>query len=342
MNKKRTLWRTYSVVAIFALIGFSMTGCPTDANGGSGNNNGGGTEANGNGGPTAPANVALTPTVASVAPGGAMLLTSAVGPTGASQSVTWNVVPATSGTISGGLLRVKEDAPIGSTLTVRATATDHPSVYGTATLTIAEHVNLDITITGIPQRYTERGWGMIYFRTPGTRNKASSTELNIKDASTTGSIWAIPGSYDVTLSFSFRVDGSWHRALYHIPSRGIDAGTNIIPFSDFIEAPTMTITVTGIPERYIGWEWGAIVLLIPEINYDVTWDVREVDGSSVTFTLPALPGLPRIYDILLEFENGGTAWYRAPSKAITAGNNTISFSDFVFLPYPPHWWDSDD
>ena len=198
---------------------------------------------------------------------------------------------------------------------------------------------VSVTVTGIPDRYISSSGnqirGRMYTMRPGTFARQGSWISNqtISGASATFSIGVIPGSYDVHLRF---LDHSWNiiRA-YSAPSRNIAAGTNAISFSYFAVIEPIIVTITGIPNRYIGVEEFSIFFNTPGIVDLKAYNWSDVESSSVIVTLFAMP---RTYDIAMWFAYvvEGGVWkiheYSAPSRNITAGTNTISFSAFVAVP----------
>ena len=91
-----------------------------------------------------PGSVSVTPSSATLVQGvgGTRQFSAAVGPAGAPQAVTWTVSPQPAGVTisSAGLLTVGTGVSV-PTLTVRATATGHPAVSGTATVTLTPPPN---------------------------------------------------------------------------------------------------------------------------------------------------------------------------------------------------------
>jgi len=196
-----------------------------------------------------------------------------------------------------------------------------------------------ITITGIPGRYAG-GEGSIGLHTPGFTDWLVHDWGPIEGSSATFTVFAMPGTYDVSLYFEFETDDDWDSVLlYSVSRRNITAGANTIPFSDFSRVPQMTITVTGIPDRYIGngnWVDADIRLAPPSTENWLAFGWASSRGSSVTMTLWSnvewMFNTPGTYDIHLRFRwSGGESHYLVSSRNITAGNTTIPFGDFTPL-----------
>ena len=100
-------------------------------------------------------------------------------------------------------------------------------------------LELTITVTGIPHGNIH-GLDLMH---PGTMYTVDSAFPSITGGSATFSLSAVPATYDIHLRF-------WN-ALYIVSSKSLAAGSHTIPFEDFNRAE-LTITVTGIPNRYIG------------------------------------------------------------------------------------------
>ena len=187
-------------------------------------------------------------------------------------------------------------------------------------------VPVTITVTGIPNQYIGQ-WivGNMFLFPAGTSYEVAGDYAFIASSSATFSLFVLPETYDIKLWF-----GS-ERQLYTLSSRNLIAGTNTIPFSAFTRVEPITITVTGIPNRYDDG-WGEIEVIIPGIASNfVQWYYTQIDGPSAIFTVFVSPGT---YDIELWFEfNDGDEWmeqlYTLSSRNLTAGNNTIPFSAFT-------------
>jgi len=89
----------------------------------------------------APDGVVVTPSDTEMSVGGTQSFLAAVSPAGSFQAVEWSVEPPSAGVISAfgvlGTLRLT-GAVAGDTVIVRATAEGHPTVSGTAKVTIPE------------------------------------------------------------------------------------------------------------------------------------------------------------------------------------------------------------
>jgi len=198
---------------------------------------------------------------------------------------------------------------------------------------------MTITVTGIPGRYAG-GEGGIILNTPGFIDWiADGWVWPIEGSSATFAVFTMPGTYDVALYFEFETgDDDWDFVLYSVSRRNITAGANTIPFSAFSRVPQMTITVTGIPARYIGngnWVGANVRLAPPGTESWLASGWASSRGSSVTMSLMTslwVFNTPGTYDVHLRFEwSGGESFYIAPSRNITAGNTTIPFGDFTPL-----------
>ena len=199
---------------------------------------------------------------------------------------------------------------------------------------------ITITVTGIPSRYIGEGGG-IYLNTPGIVDRVAEDWVWSRSiaASSSFTLFAMPGTYDVALWFEFEVgDDDWDFALYSVSRRNITAGTNTIPFSAFSRVPQMTITVTGLPERYIGNGNSVEVevgLTQPGAGNWIAGSWGMSRGSSVRMNLwdrntGWVFNTPGTYDVYLSFWwLSGAAYYLAPSRNITAGNTNIPFSAFT-------------
>jgi len=287
--------------------------------------------------PVTPTNVTVTPASAYVGQGGQRQFTATVGPEGAPQAVTWSVAPTGAGTITTGGLLTVTGASAGDTLTITATAVNHPAVSNTATVTVPEPIR--ITVTGIAGQSNQHM--RIRLLCPdagnivaGASGWVSGSEANFTLSGwNTGSQFATPGAYDVRLEFGNRYAGDLR--VYRIAEINITLGTNTIPWSAFTFMPTINVTITGIPNQYHG-SWAEMGLVIPGTMNDVSWvGDTYIPGSSMTFTFyGASPG---IYDLIfvdaLLFEGmANFGMYRAPSRNITAGTNTIPWSAFAAVP----------
>ena len=191
----------------------------------------------------------------------------------------------------------------------------------------ATPVPITITITGIPSKY-HNSWGELLLRHPETWDFAGAgrREVSVIGTSTTVAFYAAPGAYNLLLRF-----GSYYG--YFIASRNITAGANVIPLSAFTPFEEVSITLTGIPNRYIGY--GVYVhLKRPGTLNRINYCFNGISSSSVTLMIPAIPG---VYDVHLRFWDGWDGIllraYSAPSVNIAVGENTIPFTAFdIFEP----------
>jgi len=291
--------------------------------------------------PVTPASVTVTPASAYVGQGGQRQFTATVGPEGAPQAVTWSVAPTGAGSITTGGLLTVTGASVGDTLTITATAVNHPAVSNTATVTVPEPIS--ITVTGISTTHPSTS-GEIELRDPETGTRVAGGSGHISGSSATFTLWdrnwdhrfAVPGDYEVSIRFGccYECDGE-HPRVYRIALINITAGTNTIPWSAFSFMPPINITITGIPNQYHG-SWAEMGLVIPGTMNYVAWvGDTYIPGSSMTFTL--VGASPGIYDVIFVdahffegMENFGI--YRAPSRNITAGTNSIPWSAFASVP----------
>jgi len=288
--------------------------------------------------PVAPASVTVTPASAYVGQGGQRQFTAMVEPEGAPQAVTWSVAPTGAGSITTGGLLTVTGASVGDTLTITATAVNHPAVSNTASVTVPEPIS--ITVTGISGQYNNRH-GQIRLWCPDAGNWVAGHSSWVSNSEATFTLWdwntgtqfAIPGDYDIRLEFGDRYDGDLR--VYRIAEINITSGTNTIPWSTFTFMPPLTITVTGIPNQYHG-SWAEMGLVIPGTMNDVAWvGDTYIPGSSMTFTLyGASPGLYDVIFVDAHFFEGmdNFGMYRAPSRNITAGTNSIPWSAFASVP----------
>jgi len=290
--------------------------------------------------PMQPTSVTVSPSIASVAREGRQRFTATVGPEGAPQAVEWSVEPANAGTITeGGWLSVGWNAAVGSTLTVRATATG-TTASSTATVTVSEPTT--ITVTGVTAAGMD-GRAIVLFSLDTGNRVASGESPDISDSSMAfTSLWpmgggqfATSGTYEIRLLLLDWDGGDRH--WYHIPSRSLTAGANTIPFSAFTSMPPIGVSVTGIPDQYHGTV-GLMELLSPGniINLDGSLFSRdaEITGSSAEFTM--LGVTTGTYDVFLVFRDIYTyevlTVYRTSSRNIVVATNSIAFGQFTALP----------
>jgi len=273
--------------------------------------------------PVTPTNISVTPANIYLTQGKQQQFSAAVGPAGAPQEVTWSISPTGAGTItSGGLLTVT-GATTGDTLTVTATAANHPSVSGSTTVKVPEPIT--ITITGIPSQFNGE-YGRIILCDPLTGNWLANGSTWISGTSATfqmhneysGGSFASPGDYEVQLRF----DSAW----YHIPIIGIPEGSSTIHFSTFTTIPTINIVIEGIPAEYnndslgISFKYasGSMGTSAKVINSTITYLLDSSYVGNIT--------------ILLRFgdwENGDI--YRL-DRNFNTGTHYIQFSTFTYVP----------
>jgi len=110
--------------------------------------------------PVTPTDVTVTPQNVEVSAGGQRLFYATVNPEGAPQKVEWSVEPDEAGSITDGLLTVSEGAQPGNTITVTATAVNHPQAIGTATVTVSEPSKVELTGTVSIDGVAEVLWGV--------------------------------------------------------------------------------------------------------------------------------------------------------------------------------------
>jgi hypothetical protein len=274
--------------------------------------------------PVAPATVTVTPSAVYVAQDGQQQFSVTVGPLGAPQAVIWSIEPAGAGTITTGGLLTVTNADAGEVLTITATAVNHPTVAGTATVTVPEPIT--ITITGIPTEYHHDWIRDLHLRQSGNTRQPNNNSQWLEGPSVTFTFEAsqIPGDYEVSLTLR---DWNHYQRVYRITSRNITAGTNTIPLSEFTFVPPITITVTGIPNGYHSSNAGI------ELRHPVTDDWigdtwGQIEGSSAEFIIVNMN--PGTYSVNLVFSSPESSTeYRITSRNITAGTNTISYSAFT-------------
>ncbi|MCL2194270.1 MAG: hypothetical protein FWB78_12860, partial [Treponema sp.] len=191
--------------------------------------------------------------------------------------------------------------------------------------------SITITVTGIPAEY-RNGSGDIELICAETEDWVdwgwSVTEIT--GASAIFRFFFVdPGTYDVDLW----IIGSERWGHIIAPSRSITANTTI-PWSAFNivvnGGDVMSVTVTGIPERYHG-NWSRIELRDPGTGNWADDGYGFIEGSSATFRLrDAVPG---IYDVTLSFFefDGLEVRYTLSSRNIYAGAS-IPFGQFTLFP----------
>ena len=190
---------------------------------------------------------------------------------------------------------------------------------------VAPAVPITVTITGIPSGYHD-SWGTLSLRHPEGGN-AGWSEARVEGASVSFTfISAVPETYSLRLRL-----GS---SEYFIASRNLTAGANTIPLSTFTPLEQISITVTGIPDRYIGGVGGNMRLKHPGTLNQMSGEWAWISSSSATFWMHAILGT---YDVHLRFwyDNDWSLLgaYSAPSVNITTGENTIPFTAFqIFEP----------
>jgi len=228
------------------------------------------------------------------------------------------------------------DAQESQNFTVRATAVGHPVAVGTATVTVPISGPIGITVTGIPGRYLNRDYeAQLLLVSPGAADVANAWRW-LDSSSVTFEMWddghqfTTAGEYEIHL----RIWNAGVVAVYHIPFRMINAGSNTIQWSAFTPMPRSTISVTGIPALYHN-NWGAIALANPgTMNFVHEGEEIWITGSSASFTIFALPGT---YDILVAFGGGGNchcsmAVYIVPARVVTSTTTSIPFGQLSVLP----------
>jgi len=187
--------------------------------------------------------------------------------------------------------------------------------------------SVTITVTGIPVEY-RNGFGEIELVCAETGDwfDWGWSATSITGSSAAFRFWFTdPGLYDVLLW----VQGSarWGEGI--APARNITA-TTTIPWSafDFTDGgENLSVTVTGIPERYHG-DWGDLDLYIPGTSNRVARAEVYPVGSSTTFRLRDVE--PGTYDVVL-WLNDFDVRYTLPSRNITAGAS-IPFNQFTLSP----------
>gem|GEM_PF-572101 len=293
-----------------------------------------------------PTGVTVSPATVSVPTGGTQNFTATVAGLFAPQTVVWSIVEPgvhAQTTITNGFLSVAAGENLAA-LTVRATSAFNGSVvYGEAAVTVLQTGPISITVTGISTTHPSTSVE-IELRYPETVTRVASGSGNISGSSATFTLWDrngdhrfdVPGNYEVSLRFGccYECDGE-HPRTYRIALINITSGTNTIPWSVFSFMPPINITVTGIPSQYHG-SAAEMILMIPGTMNDAAWvGDTYIPGSSITFTLHGAS--PGIYDVMfvdtLLFDGADNfGMYRAPSRSITAGTNSIPWSAFASVP----------
>ena len=188
-----------------------------------------------------------------------------------------------------------------------------------------------ISVTGIPAGYqNQRAELGLHHLTSGRWAAGCWRGNQVESASASFSFGAFPDTYSVELRL-----GGWPGSLYSIPSRNITLGSNTIPFSAFIPLEQVSITVTGIPDRYIGSGSnqisGGMSMMRPGTFAWQGSSSATISGASATFTTSIVPGS---YDVHLRFRDHNwniIRYYSAPSRNIAAGTNTVPFSYFAVV-----------
>jgi len=131
-NTMGSVFRFWGLAALVAAVGFFAAGCGADGEPGRP--------------PVASGDVTVTPAHAPVARGESLQLGVTVESAGTPPEVVWLATPPAWGNVTAaGLLTVNQNAPAGSTITIRATVPDTGD-FGTATVDIVE-VATGVTVT---------------------------------------------------------------------------------------------------------------------------------------------------------------------------------------------------
>jgi len=278
--------------------------------------------------PIAPTKITVDPATATIGAGGKVQFSVKVEPAFASEAVTWSVESGEGyfANKEKGELSVDDGAEPDSTITVQATSVIDTSVSGTATVTVAKPVT--ITITEIPAGYSyyeimlwkgnslvARGGGQI------TGDKVESTLYEEGGLV----IFTTAGTYDVALVLE-NAQGGESTAYRTTTSKAMAAGNNTIAFSDFKELPPISITITGLPLKYVG-RYAYIELAFPGTKEVVGDDWVEKTAATQQFTV--VGAAPGTYDVILELIDGT---FIAQGKAIAASGTTIAFGGFTLIP----------
>jgi len=304
------------IIALMTIIGFSMTGCdsPTDS------------REDAPAGPVAPASVAVTAPAATVAQGGSWLFTASVGPTGAPQAVTWSIDTANAGTITTGGLLVPT-AAVNTQITVRATAVNHPSVFGTATVTVGQPITPTSVVVTPASAYVVQGGQRQFTATVGPEGAPQAVTWSVAPTGagtiTAGGLLTIT---DASVGDTLTVTAT----VVNHPAVSNTANVTV--------PEPISITVTGIPSQYNN-RWGRIRLWCPDAG-NIVASASGVSGSEAAFTLwdwndDGRFATPGDYDVRLEFGDrydGDLRAYRIAEINITSGANTIPWSAFTFMP----------
>ena len=202
---------------------------------------------------------------------------------------------------------------------------------------------IQIIVTGIPVQYADVSGGIrlhhvgggsqVALSGPGTDGytitlaDVTGGTLTLAMRTAEGGPFTAAGTYEVRLIVWSPYFGTPSPNVYTIPSKIIAAGTNTIPWSAFVGGGTggppggsygwPTITVTGIPSRYIGLEARIGNWVVPKVT---------VTSDSATFVWPG----PVYYVVVLSFYGSVDLWaaYVTTSRSISDGNNVIPWSDF--------------
>jgi len=205
---------------------------------------------------------------------------------------------------------------------------------------------ISITVTGIPSQYIDGKVGAMFLNAPGLIDCfAENDAIRLEGSSATFTMFAMPGIYNVAFTFEVGVgDDDWGFSAYYVPRKNIRAGVNTIPFSFFISPPRMLITITGIPDRYIGdgdRKWASVRLAAPGTENWVAsgWALSREFSLAISLKDRGIDWLfntPGTYDVRLGFEvweNEKWAWteavYSVPSRSISTGNTAIPFAEFT-------------
>ena len=307
-------FRLLGIAAAVAAI-VSMTGCPTP-----GNNNGGQT------GPVTPTGVTVTGDRDDLPEGAQRQFGATVTPAAAPQAVTWTVEPTAAGTAVGGLL-VLTGASEGDTVTVRATAVGHPTVYGTAVITVAAPVTpTSVTVTP-DQVLLGEGGRMQFSAEVGPTGAPQAVTWGVEPPAA-GTI-----DEDGLLQLTGASEGET------VTVRATATGhSDVSGYVEFDVAQTIRITLTGVPSEYHG----------DSADVELRHDGRRVAGGYEVLTATtafyslyddetdAAFGTPGTYEILLtvwlDNDSGARTVYRIASHQITVGDNEIAWEDFDELP----------
>jgi len=296
--------------------------------------------------PVTPTSIIISPSSVYIAKGKQQQFKATVGPEGSPQAVTWSVSPQGAGTITASGILTVTGAEIGDTLTITATAINHPTVSSFAIATVPEPIS--ITVTGISSWYNGDD-SRISLRSLDTGKEVAYSWSWINNTSVSFDLLERLSDYwDDEYGYSFASPGDYEIQLrigdenfYYIGEINITQGANIIPLLSFTSIPPIVISITGIPSQYIN-SFAHIGLKKPGIvinnensfNYDIIWNENDIQilGSSMTFLVNG--AIQGNYNVILDFHDeylgAIVSIYTTSSRNISVSNN-IPFNQFTAM-----------